>query len=309
MNKQTVRKVAVLVLICLVGFCVTGFSKVTPAKDQHSNPLITYYEMINENMKLEKAIQSSLKEVFKKNGYPDGRELTISRDQKEIRFVYRPYAKSDLNYIDELKRHIKQVLKSNNYKGYDVKVLAYANDTNVTERLKREEKMIAEAAKQMGEIYGIDVSPGMSFSSTDGHVQTLQLFFYQNHKKITDPHKINRYHKEFIARVQKKGFDIQDIPTYFTDGVRREWEMKIIPALSQGLKEIDGLKVASTTIMGPDDPIFINTSIKSTDPKAKETGERIEKLVKGFLQYDKVSQSFPGTQKIYVQSEDGRTIN
>ncbi|HEX6923759.1 MAG TPA: hypothetical protein VF149_08040, partial [Bacillales bacterium] len=81
MNKQIVRKVAVLFFICSLGFCFNEFSKVTLAKDQDSNPLITYYEMINENMKLEKAIQSSLKEVFKKNGYPDGRELTISRDQ------------------------------------------------------------------------------------------------------------------------------------------------------------------------------------------------------------------------------------
>ncbi len=310
LNKRIVRKITVLLLIGFVGLDFTGFSEVTSAKVKgSSNQLITHYEMINENIKLENAIHDSLKEVFKKKGFPDGRELTISHAQKEIIFVYRPYAKSDLNYLYDLKQRIEQVLKSKNYKGYDVKVLAYANDTNVTERLKREQKMMKEVAQKMEQIHQIQVHAGGGITSTDGRHETLNLSFYKKHKKIKDPQKINNYHKEFIKLAEEKGLNVKDFPTYFTDGIKRNWELKIIPAINQGLKDIEGLQITSTTVLTPNDPVFINTSINSSDPSAKEIGEHIEKLVKGLFQYDNVRKSFPGTQKIYVLSEDNKKIN
>lgn len=167
----------------------------------NSNNLISYYETIN----LESAIESSFnKKVLKKKGYPDGYDLTLSRTKKEVVLVIRPYSKKNFNYLkDDLQDNIEEVLKSKNYGDYRVKVRAYCNDTNQTERQKREEKIIQEVANEMKLIHKIDVRPGGMFSATDGRFVSLDLSFYRNDKEITNPNEINDYHKEFINLAQE----------------------------------------------------------------------------------------------------------
>lgn len=88
----------------------------------------------------------------------------------------------------------------------------------------------------------------------------------------------------------------------------RQGMKNIAPSIDKGLKEIKGLKVASTLI---DDkhPIIINTSINCSDTNTKELGEKIEKLVNEFLQYDLINKSYPGPYEIYVPSKDNKKIN
>lgn len=222
------------------------------------NNLISYYETI----KLENAIESSFnKKVFKKKGYPDGYDLTLSRAKKEVVLVIRPYSKKNFNYLkNDLQNNIEEVLKAKNYRDYKVKVLAYWNETNQTERQIQEEKIIQEVADEIKQVHKIDVLSGVGFSATDGRIIDIDLSFNLSDKEITNINEINTYYKEFIDLTEKKGLNVGDIPTYFHQDAKRNWRMKIIPSINQGLKEIKDLKVTSITILNYNDPIIINTS-------------------------------------------------
>ncbi|MDM5294761.1 hypothetical protein QUF81_16545 [Peribacillus simplex] len=276
------------------------------SKDSPNN-LISYYETI----KLENAIESSFnKNVFKKKGHPDGYDLTLSRAKKEVVLVIRPYSKKNFNYLkDDLQSNIEEVLKSKKHRDYTVKVLAYWNDTNQTERQKREEKIIQEVANEMKKIDKIDVLTGTSYSATDGRIVQLDLMFYRNDKKVIEPNEVNNFHKEFLKLAQEKGFNVKDIPIRFKSNLKRDWEMKVMPSIDQGLKEIKDLKVTSTTIIDGQNPITINTSIDNTDKKAKEIGKRIDELTNEFFQYKQLKKSFPGPYEIHVLSKDDKKIN
>lgn len=276
------------------------------SKDSPNN-LISYYETI----KLENAIESSFnKNVFKKKGHPDGYDLTLSRAKKEVVLVIRPYSKKNFNYLkDDLQSNIEEVLQSKKHRDYKVKVLAYWNDTNQTERQKREEKIIQEVANEMKKIDKIDVLTGTSYSATDGRIVQLDLMFYRNDKKVIEPNEVNNFHKEFLKLAQEKGLNVKDIPIRFKSNLKRDWEMKVMPSIDQGLKEIKDLKVTSTTIIDGQNPIIINTSIDSTDKKAKEIGKRIDELTNGFFQYKQIKKSFPGPYEIHVLSKDDKKIN
>ncbi|MGG0848329.1 M56 family metallopeptidase [Peribacillus simplex] len=293
-------------LSCMLalGIGVLGF---TTFEKRNSNQLISYYETI----KLENAIESSInKNVFKKKGHPDGYDLTLSREKKEVILVIRPYSKKNFNYLKvDLQSNIEEVLKTKKYRDYKVKVLAYWNDTNQTERQKREEKIIQEVANEMKQIHKIDVSPGTSYSATDGRIVDMDLSFHSNGKEITNPKEINNLHKEFIDLAKEKGFNENNIPTYFIEDWYRNWGKNITPAIDQGLKEIKDLKVTSTTIFHYNEPIIINTSINSSDTKANEIGERIESLVNEFLEYNEINKSYPGPYEVHVLSENNKKIN
>ncbi|MFE5430651.1 DUF4030 domain-containing protein [Peribacillus simplex] len=272
------------------------------------NNLISYYETI----KLENAIESSFnKNVFKKKGHPNGYDLTISRANKEVVLVIRPYSKKNFNYLkDDLQSNIEEVLQTKKYGDYKVKVIAYWDDTNETERQEQEDNIIQEVVKEMKQVHKIDVLlGGVMFSATDGRIVQLDLMFDKNGKEITNPNEINNLYKEFYQLTQEKGFDVKDIPVLFKQNLKQDWKMKIMPSIDRGLKEIKDLKVTSTTIIDDHSPIIINTSINSTDTNAKEIGERIEKLVNDFFQYEQINKSFPGTYEIHVLSEDNKKIN
>lgn len=272
------------------------------------NNLISYYETI----KLENAIESSInKNVFKKKGHPDGYDLTLSREKKEVILVIRPYSKKNFNYLKaDLQSNIEEVLKTKKYSDYKVKVLAYWNDTNQTERQKREEEIIEEVANEMKKIDNIEVLlSGISYSATDGRTILLDLMFYRNDKEVIEPNEVNNFHKEFLKLAKEKGFNVKDIPIRFKSNLKRDWEMKVMPSIDQGLKEIKDLKVTSTTIIDDQNPIIINTSIDSTDKKAKEIGKRIEELTNEFFQYKQIKKSFPGPYEIHVLSKDNKKIN
>ncbi|MGE7921354.1 hypothetical protein ACQKM9_20800 [Viridibacillus sp. NPDC093762] len=271
------------------------------------NNLISYYETIN----LKNAIESSFnKKVFKKKGYPDGYDLTLSRAKKEVVLVIRPYSKKNFNYLkDDLQSNIEEVLQSKKYTDYKVKVLADWNKTNQTEKQEHEQKVIDEIANIMKQTYKINVLIGTRYSATDGRIVQLDLMFYKKNKEIIDPNEVNNFHKEFLKLAQEKGFNVTDIPIRFKTNLKRDWEMKVMPSIDQGLKEINDLKVTSTTIIDDQNPIIINTSIDSIDKKAKEIGKRIEELTNEFFQYTQINKSLSGPYEIHVLSKDNKKIN
>ncbi|MGE7771183.1 hypothetical protein ACQKMK_11670 [Viridibacillus arvi] len=274
---------------------------------ENKNNLISYYETIN----LINAIESSFnKKVFKKKGYPDGYDLTLSRAMKEVVLVIRPYSKKNFNYLkDDLQSNIEEVLQSKKYTDYKVKVLAYWNKTNQTEKQEYEQKIIDEIANIMEQTYKINVLIGTRYSATDGRIVQLDLMFYKKNKEIIDPNEVNNFHKEFLKLAQEKGFNVKDIPIRFKTNLKRDWEMKVMPSIDQGLKEINDLKVTSTTIIDDQNPIIINTSIDSIDNSAKEIGKRIEELTKEFFQYKQMNKSLSGPYEIHVLSKDNKKIN
>ncbi|WP_167555268.1 DUF4030 domain-containing protein [Gottfriedia acidiceleris] len=300
---------SMLTVVYLAGCNIT--SQKTETKQ--ANNLISYYE----SLKLQSAIESSFnKKVLQKKGYPDGYDLTLSRKKKEVVLVIRPYSKKNFNYLKgDLQRNIEDVLKTKNYSDYNVKVKALWNKTNVSERQKQEEKILKEVAEEFKKRHNqkLEVGPGAMFSATDGRVISITLSYTQNDNgnitEITNPSEINNYNKEFFNLVQEKGFNIKQIPVNFTFNKTGKWIKKIAPSIDIGLKEMTELKVTYTTIIDEKHPIIINTSLNSSDPNAKELGEKIEKLVNEFLQYDEINKSYPGPYGINVLSEDNKKIN
>lgn len=272
-----------------------------------SNNLISYYDTI----KLENSIESSFnKKVLKKKGYPDGYDLTLSRAKKEVILMIRPYSKKNFNYLkDDLQSNIEEVLQAKKYTDYKVKVLADWSKTNQTERQENEQKILNEIVQIMKETHKINVSMGTQYSATDGRIVQLDLMLYRNNKEIIDPNEVNYFHKEFLKLAKENGFNVTDIPIRFKSNLKRDWEMKVMPSINQGLKEIKDLKVKSTTIIDDKNPIIINTEISSTDKNAKENGKRIEELINEFFHYKQINKSFPGPYEIQVLSKDNKKIN
>ncbi len=302
---------ALLSILFFVAVCTSN--KTMEISDNHalakesSNNIISYYETI----KLENAIESSInKKVFKKKGYPNGYDLTISRAKKEVNLVIRPYSKKNFNYLkDDLQSNIEEVLKTKKYTDYKVNVLAYWSKTNPTKRQDNEIKINNEIVEKMKKTHNIDVVMlGTRYSATDGRIVQLDLVV-KNGKEIINPNEVNNFHKEFLKLAKEKGINVTDIPIRFNSNLKRDWEMKVMPSINQGLKEIKDLKVTSTTIIDDQNPIIINTAINSTDNNAKEVGKRIEKHINEFLKYKEINKSFPGSYEIQVLSKDNKKIN
>ncbi|MFD0824565.1 hypothetical protein ACT8ZR_02725 [Neobacillus sp. M.A.Huq-85] len=272
-----------------------------------SNNLISYYDTI----KLENSIESSFnKKVLKKKGHPDGYNLTLSRAKKEVILVIRPYSKKNFNYLkDDLQSNIEEVLQSKKYTDYKVKVLADWSKTNQTERQENEQKILNEIVQIMRKTHKINVSMGTQYSATNGRIVQLDLMLYRNNKELINPNEVNNFHKEFLKLAKEKGFNVTNIPIRFKSNLKRDWEMKVMPSIDQGLIEIKDLKVTSTTIIDDKNPIIINTAINSTDKNAKEIGKRIEELINEFFQYKQINKSFPGPYEIQVLSKDNKKIN
>lgn len=121
MNSSKERRFLMLkytkpLLIMLAAASLAGCNKLEATSQKtekgSSNNLISYYETI----KLEKDIESSFnKEVFKKKGYPDGYDFTLSRAKKEVVLVIRPYSKKNFNYLkNDLQNNMEEELKRNN---------------------------------------------------------------------------------------------------------------------------------------------------------------------------------------------------
>lgn len=297
-----------LVVGCTTNKTTKGSEKVdsgAKAKES-SNNLISYYETIQLKSNIESSFR---KKVLNKKGYPNGYDLTISREKKEVNLVIRPYSKKNFNYLkDDLQSNIEEVLKSKGYTNYKANVLAYWSKTNQSERQKNELKIMNEIAEIMKNNHDVDVYIGTRHSATDGRIEQLNLNIRDNNK-IMNPINVNNLHKEFIKIAKEKGFNVSEIPIIFKPNLKRDWELEVMPSIDQGLKEIKDLKVTSTTIIDDRKPIIINTALNSSDKNAKEIGRRIEEKINGFFQYKQINKSYPGPYEIQVLSKDNKKIN
>ncbi|MGM7683325.1 M56 family metallopeptidase [Cytobacillus sp. Hm23] len=86
------------------------------------------------------------------------------------------------------------------------------------------------------------------------------------------------------------------------------WE-DIKYTIDMGLKEIEELKVTSTTILSYYDPIIVNTEINISDPIAKEVDKKIKQLINEFFEYEPISDKFSGPTDVIVRSKEDKLIN
>lgn len=271
------------------------------------NQLISSYETLELKGKIESTV---IKKVFKKHGHPDGYEINMNMDAKDVVLVLRPISEKTYSSLaDELEKTMYEVLQESQYSEYSVKVIPLWNKTNNTSRLIEEDHITTAVFQELNNSQQIVVQPGIQYAATDGRIAVIDLSFTANGEPITDPYQINQYAKEFYRLSDANGFKANETAVYFLNNGNLNWRTKFIPAIDKGLKKMEELHVTSVTIVSEKDPIIINTSLSNTDASAKETGERIEKLVNEFLQYEKIKKSFVGPFTISVLSADGSMLN
>lgn len=291
--------------------CSSQQTSINPSEQKAApsmeNQLISYYETLELKEKIESTV---IKKVFKKQGHPDGYELNMNMDANEIVLVIRPLSEKTYSSLaDKIEKTMYEVLQESQYSEYSVKVIPLWNKTNNTSRLIEEDQITAAVFQELNSSQQIVVQPGIQYAATDGRIVVMDLTFTANGEPITDPYQINQYAKEFYRLSAEKGFKANETAVYFLNNGNLNWRTKFIPAVDKGLQEIEELHVTSVTIVSEKDPIIINTSLSSTDTYAKETGERIEKLVNEFLQYEKIKKSFAEPFTISVLSADGSVLN
>lgn len=271
------------------------------------NNLISYYESIELKDSLDSSLQQN---VFKKDGFPNGYELSINQAAKEAVLIIRPVTEKNYPSLENtLEKNMHDALGVREYSEYRVKVIPLWNGTNQTSRQFQEEVMTNDVVNDMKVLHQIDVITGIQFSETDGRIVSIDLTFMANGTEITDPNQINQYNMEFFRLAEEKGLKLRDISIFYDRAGRDEWKTKVIPAVNKGLKGMEELQVASVTILHESAPIMINTSLNSTDENAKVIGKRIETLVHEFLQYEPIKQFYSGTISIQVLSADQQKIN
>ncbi|MFQ3544660.1 hypothetical protein Q7A53_11260 [Halobacillus rhizosphaerae] len=270
---------------------------------ESSNPLITRYH----TLEVKDDIQTAVKDVFEKKSYPDGYETTVSPETHQMVLVIRPYSQAFFEGMKEdLKQSMEKVLTSK-LPHYEAVVRPLYNETNHTAISKQQQAAVMKAIKEMEKKDELSISYGMTFSAAYGHIEKMTLMFSKNQKEIRDVSEINQYHKTFIDLLVQKDGKIDDFPINFNQGTKRDWEMKVIPSVTQGLKSKSNFPVQSVTLT-ENAPIIVNLSLAASQPKVKEKAEQIEKLVTEFFADKDVKKSFPGPQEVHVLDKDGKRI-
>lgn len=300
-----------LLLLYIMSACSTeqtnSFGKESGADLEQKNALITHYELLA----LKEALDSSLqKNIFEKEGFPHGYELSINEELKETVLTIRPVTEKDYpSFEKRLTENVKDTLYKEGYSEYAVKIIPLWNKTNLTTRQFDEEKIVNLIVNEMKSLHQIDVLPGIHFAETDGRIVSLDLVFKANGAEITDMNLLNQYSKEFIRLAEEKGLNAREISIHFGYAVRDDWKNRVTPALKKGLQQMEELHISSVTLINESSPVIINTSVHSTENKVKELGKRIEETVQEFHHYLPVKDSYRGLYDIHVLSADNEKIN
>lgn len=293
------------VSVVLVIFILGNKNGTTKAVD--SNSIIAAYQAIEMENEIESAIA---KDVFKKKSYPDGYDLNVSPPQKEAQLVMRPYSQKFFDKMkNDLQKSMETVLEKNHHGDFKAIVAAYWNDSNQSELHKEQNQKLDEVMKKFQNENEVEVMSGRSYAATDGHIKRVQLIFYKGKDELKDILKVNEYHKEFSQIASEKEFDLTRVPLIFTQRSDRDWEMKVIPAIDQGLTNASQLPIHSVTLLTEEDPIIVNTTLRSSDDEAGDKAKKIENLMVEFFEIDQIKEEFPGPHEIQVLSKSGQRIN
>ena len=306
----------VLCILFFITACGTEETSTTEQKNgggtEDRNPLMMNNLISSYNtIELKESLDASLQQnIFKKDGFPNGYELSVNPSAKEAVLIIRPVSEKNYPSLEStLEKNMNDALGAEESPEYRVKVIPLWNGTNQTSRQFHEEVMINDIVYDMKQFHQIDVMTGIQFSETDGRIVSIDLTFMANGAEIADPNQINQYSKEFFRLAEEKGLKTRDISIFYVHDGKEEWKTKVIPAVNKGLKEMEDLQVTSVTILHESAPIMVNTSLNSTDEKAKDIGKRIETLVHEFLQYQPIKQYYSGSIGIQVLSADQQKIN
>ncbi|MDX8367942.1 M56 family metallopeptidase [Cytobacillus sp. IB215665] len=279
-----------------VGIILSGFTTFTNATSNH---LIDTYETFS--------IEEEIISVAQGVQY----DLKFSRVNKEVTITYYPilsedpYTEEEFNtFKRDVQQSVEELLKSRNYNEYKVNVLADWVDSNGwNERWDKKFMLFEEIESQMEQDHNIEVTASISPSM-------LILKFYRDGELITNPEEVNYYHTEFIDLSIERGTSINfKEVTYFGMDELSEYWYKVVLAIDLGLKEIEELKVSSTTILTIDDPIIVNTDINSSDPKANEMEKKIKQLIQEFFEYKPISEKASGPVDVIVKHKEATSTD
>ncbi|MDX8367939.1 hypothetical protein [Cytobacillus sp. IB215665] len=289
----------------------------TTIKNVAANNLIDIYKDLNIELEIKSIVEAK---------YLDYYDIAFSTVNKEVTVMYYPnvtdypFTKLEFKAFQrDVQKRVEDLLKSRNYYDYRVNVLVDWVDHNEwlkrldeeKERQKEQEyKIFSEIESQMEQEHNIEVIAGTH----------PQLTFYRDGEIITNPKEVNTYHTEFIDLAIEKGTSInfKEVTTSLVNvygeelGFKNKYSNKdwdnVVDAIDIGLKQIEELRVTSTTILTFDDPIIVNTDINSLDPNAKEVEKKIKQLINEFFQYEPISEEFSGPFDVIVQNKEVKPI-
>ncbi|MDX8367936.1 M56 family metallopeptidase [Cytobacillus sp. IB215665] len=289
-----------------VGVTLSGFTTFTNAA---ANNLIDTYEDLNIEMEIQSIAEAK---------YLDYYDLEFSTDNKEVTIKYYPnvtnypFTEQDFKpFQSDVQQRVEELLKSRNYDDYEVNVLV--DWVEYEEWAKKQDE--AQEPQKEGEnnLFSIDAQIEQEHDievNVYDNGNTLDLEFLRDGERIANPEEINNYHREFIDLAKEKGTIINFNETstrpfiiYFGELGNTD-NRSVIEAIDLGLKEIEELKVTSTTLVSINDPIFVNTDIDSSDPNAKEVEKKIKQLINEFLEYKPISEKISGPMDVIVQTKE-----
>ncbi|ASV70246.1 MULTISPECIES: DUF4030 domain-containing protein [Cytobacillus] len=206
---------------------------------------------------------------------------------------------------DEVAHVVNQILKSRGYDAYSVNVnKSYSGDYVLNDEEEQEKSLLTESVTDKlnhsdykFDMVQVDPTENVMFINivgSDKYYESIQDTVKEEAKNVAETNHYN-------------GYEIK-VTRMTTEIKPADKESELIATITEGLMSKKEFRV--TGVGNSVEKIFINTSIQSSDPSAKELGLNIEAKINEFLtSEDALSILGDNSYEIIIYSKDEEVIN
>ncbi|MDM5296369.1 DUF4030 domain-containing protein [Peribacillus simplex] len=303
-----IRKLAYssIALIILFGLFISS-AFVSPAMAEVVSKIPFLSSIINK-----KSISDILSEELKEYNI-DGSSITFTT--KEIYITVGGTEQYYKSVKDEIEGIVKDILQSQNYDAYKIKVDRYKDmgvdvpkkQIEELEKWKKKDKEILKALEYVNKKYNplqLSVVSGSDFSK-----RTVEIEIPDTESKSTEAIK-----KEVTKIIQTTTREQLPVKIKKIDMDKRDRDKRWMTISNSITEELIGKKDYKVTLTGysinPEPRIDIWTSLTSSNSSSRKHGEQIEKVLKEYLNSKEMQPLVKNdSYKINVYSKDKKKIN
>ena len=300
-RKLTYSGITLVILFSLF----IGSAFISPAMAEVVSKIPFLNSIINK-----KPIGAMINEVLKEKGY-NYSGTTIEYTKKKITITVEGNEQYYKSVKGEIEGIVKDVLQSNNYDAYKVKIEKYVDvpyseeEKKHIEELEKQHKKDMVLSRALDKVvfekyhilqYGVNPNKTIELDILDTETNTDEI------KKEVSKIAQTITNEQYTVKIKKIDMDKRDRD--------KRW-MTISDSITD---ELIGKKAYKVTLTGysihPEPRIDIWTSLTSSDSSSREHGEQIEKVLKEYLNSKEMQKMVKNdSYKIYVYSKDKKIIN
>ncbi|MGP4079950.1 DUF4030 domain-containing protein [Pseudalkalibacillus sp. R45] len=221
------------------------------------------------------------------------------------------------DYVDGIKEEVENsvhdILGTRNYDAYTIKVSRYEpiknkKITEVSERDKAAQEAISEISEELKQKDVKFMHHGYGYKSPDSKEIRFTISIPDSEKRVD---LIEKTYDEILA---SRDIGLYTVEIERVDMMKKEQEGRWSEILHIIGEELLGKKEYKITGLAfsvyPTPEIIFKSSVKSTDPEAKEYGERMEKIIEKSFQSEEMQAKVKGDEYIItIRSKDKKKLN